>query len=271
MSDKEIINDWDRRIVNFDKIHGSSREAFTELLKSLKLKTGMKIGDLMCGYGDVSYHLLEECKRKSISIETTLLDSSEVQLENSIQNLQQYNKNGSKIVRVLGDARTQRFDASSLDAIVIKMGLHEVLFEDQQTILNNCFASLKKEGRLYIWESFGLDEESNEYFKEIIRKKDELAGFKEMAKNRYFPNRQEIIKSMKGVGLSNIQEIYSGDFNICPLYLVDLKNDRKKINEFNSYVRNLLPERIKKEIHFENWEGYVQMTFAKSIFVGTKS
>ncbi len=262
--------DWDRRIVDFDKIHGDSSEAYQKLLKSINLREGMKIGDLMCGYGDVSYHLLDESRRKNAGISIFLLDSSEVQLDNSFRNLEPYNLNGNKVVRVLGDARECRFEKESLDTVIIKMGLHEVPFQNQKRILQNAVDSLKQKGRLYIWESFGLDPELNEYFRDIVRKKDELAGFHQIAKNRYFPNQEEIVRSMSNAGLSNVNEIYSGDFKINPLYLVDLNNNPERIEIFNSYVRKLLPEKVKRRTKFEDNGNSVQMTFTKKIFGGIK-
>ncbi|OGJ17078.1 hypothetical protein A3K73_01475 [Candidatus Pacearchaeota archaeon RBG_13_36_9] len=270
MSNKIYKNDWDRRIVDFDKVHGDSSGAYLELLKSLDLRGDLRIGDIMCGYGEVSSHLLEESRKRGISLDLSLLDSSSVQLDNSVKYLQKYRQDKNKILLILGDARSHKFPMSSLDLIIIKMGLHEVPFEDQRKILRNSAASLKQGGRLYVWESLGLDCEVNAYFKEIVRKKDELAGFKQMVRDRYFPNQEEIISLMEEAGFSAIQEIYAGDIQINPAYLVDLNQNPKKIAKFNSYVRALLPEGIKDKVHFQDNGNSVQMTFTKKIFVGVK-
>ncbi len=268
MSERES-NDWDRRIVDFSKIHGSSSEAYQRLLDSVDLCEGQKIADIMCGYGEISINLLGESRRKKAGIDLYLLDSSKIQLGSFVENSGRY-LNSSRITPILGDARTYRFDSSIFDIVIIKMGLHEVPFEDQRKVLTNMVDSLKGGGRLYVWESFGSTPKLNEHFNRIAHKKDELAGFHQMAGNRYFPNESEIVNLMGQTGLSQVHSIYSGDLPINPLYLVDLKRDPEKIKEFNSYVRNILPEDAKKALNFKDSEDEVQMTFTKKIFVGSK-
>lgn len=92
-----------------------------------------------------------------------------------------------------------------------------------------------------------------------------------MAKNRHFLNQEEIFKLMSDSGFSNVTEIYSGDLKINPLYLVDLNNDPEKIKIFNSYVRKLLPERIKRQLQFKDNRGTIQLTLTKKIFAGVKN
>ena len=61
-----------------------------------------------------------------------------------------------------------------------------------------------------------------------------------------------------------------GLFASNPLYLVDLNGNPEKIEKFNFYVRETLPERIKRQLEFEDNGDSVQMTFAKKIFYGVK-
>jgi len=49
MDDVKRIEGWDVRNVDFSRIHGDDSRAYEFLLKSLNLREGMCLGDIMCG------------------------------------------------------------------------------------------------------------------------------------------------------------------------------------------------------------------------------
>jgi ubiquinone/menaquinone biosynthesis C-methylase UbiE len=271
MSSNNIQNDWNRREVDFSKVHGDDSRAFQSLIRNLKLRPNVNIADIMSGYGAVSQQVLEECKRKGIKINLTLSDSSETQIKKSKQTLNIYENKGYNINRILSDVRIPHLSKESLDIAIIKMGLHEVPKQDQPRVLRNLVDSLKSRAELYVWESFGNTEEVNEYFNMIVRQKDRLAGYSEMVKNRYFPTREQIVEKMKDAGLRNIKQIYEGEFEY-PTYRlsVDFKGDKTKLDQWNQYIKILLPPNVRKKVKFKDYGDWIDLKFTKGIFVGRK-
>ena len=266
MDDVKRIEGWDVRNVDFSRIHGDDSRAYEFLLKSLNLREGMCLGDIMCGYGAVSQRVLEFCESKRIILSLFLLDA--YQLDRTIP-LTRYEDKGHSVNRTLQDARNFSFPKDSLDAIVIKMGLHEVSKEEQVRILANSLHSLKPAGELFIWECMGQTPKINEYFKRIIRKKDELAGYTSMVENRYFCNEEELIDIAEEAGGERVEVIYqdsSFDWNTLNLCQADFGVDVDKLKEYNEYIRSILPINVSQAIKLEDFGDFIIMHFAKKIF-----
>jgi len=263
----ELESGWSNRCVDFKKIHGNENNAFSALVSDMNLKEGMEIADIMCGYGSVSKEVLENCRKKGISLRLHLLDAYEKQINGSENYLANYTTNGCSINRIIGDAKNLPIKEKSLDKVIIKMGLHEVQKNNQMRILSNSFRSLREGGQLYVWDIMGKDEEINKYFNMIAKKKDELAGYTSLVKNRHFSSNKEIVELMKSVGIRNITNLYTDDFHFdTKKFLeVDFSNDNNKLTEFNEYIRNLLPSHIKKEISYREEGDNIGMIFERRI------
>ena len=169
-------HDWDRRNVDYGVVHGNSDAAYGGLIESIGLRQGMRVADLMCGYGEASNRILRECKVDGINIDLFLLESSAVQISRLEQTLKLYGNDGHSINIVCNDIRDYLLPEASLDRIIIKMGLHEIPYLDQRKLLVSCSSSLVKGGELYIWHAAGDSDVSNDCFQTVVRKKDEIAG-----------------------------------------------------------------------------------------------
>lgn len=272
MSNTKGSSDWNRREVNFSKVHGDHSEAYGTLVNCLDLRNGQTIADLMGGYGEVSQHVLEECMKRGLEINLILSDYSIAQLKKSRQNLEDYERNGQKVVRVNSDIRSLPLKLNSLDKAIVKLGLHEIGKEDQVRALKAIYSSVRFGGELYVWSVFGKNKEINDYYRKIVRKKDELAGFFDMARNRYFSTEEELRDGIKKAGFSEMGEIYCGDFECFTSRFKnnDFKGDKERLREFNDYIRNLLPLDIRNEIGYEEQGDSINMSFTKKILVAKK-
>jgi ubiquinone/menaquinone biosynthesis C-methylase UbiE len=263
-------NDWNRRCVDFRKIHGDSSTAFSDLVGAINWYDGIKIADVMCGYGDVSRHLLEEAKRRNTRVDLSLIDFSETQLNASrAVTRPTIPNNGSTVDYILEDARDYSRRSSDLSSVIMKMGLHEVPLYDQGTLISNWANHLMDGGEIFVWEIFGGSPEAHEFFKDMVRTKDALADLTDFVANRYLPSEREINRTMRTASL-DVTCIYDGEQRLTEKYLVDFEGDKRKIDAFNGYVRNNLTDSLREELDFEDLGNSVEMTFQQKIFRGVK-
>ncbi|MFH1802437.1 MAG: class I SAM-dependent methyltransferase [archaeon] len=262
------VEGWERRKVDFSRIHGDDSEAYHSLLNNLGLREGMLVVDLMGGYGAVSQKVLEYCESKGIWANLMLLDAYSTQLDMSREILAPYEAKGHSVVRILEDARNYPFSEGEIDKVIVKMGLHEVGRDEQQGILERAIASLKQNGDLFVWESVGKTPKIRDYFRKIVRKKDELAGYRSLAENRYFCYEEELIGLLEGAGGQRIARIYDGDFNLATgaFCEADFGGDVEKLREWNEYIRSVVPLDVAETIRLHDSNDSLEMRFDKKIF-----
>lgn len=99
------------------------------------------------------------------------------------------------------------YEDAFFDKVVIKMGLHENPYIDQQVIVNEFFRVLKPGGKLIIWELY-LNEKTQPIFQKVIRKKDQLAGFTSLVKKRYFQRKDEMKHFLDMAGFIDFREVF---------------------------------------------------------------
>ena len=268
---KQTQEDWNRRCVDFSKVHGNEEEAFAYLVNALQLENGMVVGDLMCGYGEVSRKILEYCAKRHIAIRNYLLDAFQTQIDRTMQHLAEYESQGACIQRVVTNMSYFSLE-SQLDRAIIKMGLHEVQKDEQERILRRVYLSLKEGGEAYIWESMGQNPHLTSVFREVVRKKDALAGYTNLVENRYFPHESEIYRYLSKVGFKNIETIYEGEFRYETVRMLegDFKGNIFKLEAWNVYLRENLSDEAKKTIRFTDSGDSMSMSFVKKIIRARK-
>ncbi len=69
-------------------------------------------------------------------------------------------------------------------------------------MLKEFYRIIKPGGKIVIWE-LALDEKTQPIFSEIIKRKDELAGFDSLVRNRHFPKKEEVISELQNSGFKN--------------------------------------------------------------------
>ncbi|MBS3089262.1 class I SAM-dependent methyltransferase [Candidatus Pacearchaeota archaeon] len=271
MEQKTKHQGWNQRNVDFSKAHGNEDEAFDKLIESMNLKNGMTMGDIMSGYGAVSRKVLDYCSKNNLYVRVILTDAYEEQINKSTSYLAPYELQGYAVQKRVEDARCLSLE-NILDKAVIKMGLHEVPKNDQPRIIQNAYNALKEHGEIYIWESFGQTPELSRCFRELVKKKDELAGFDSFVENRHFSHETDIFKQLKEAGFRDIEIVYDGIFNYTTKNLLesDFLGDESKLQAWNEYLRSTLSDEEKKAVKFNDTGDSISMSFVKKIIRGVK-
>ncbi|MFZ2205281.1 MAG: class I SAM-dependent methyltransferase [Minisyncoccia bacterium] len=282
-------NSYQKRIVSYEKIHSIDESDFEKLVSIVNPQNEQVILDACCGYGAVSKRLLETIKLKNLDTKITLLDSSDLQLSRAKESLQ-----GQNLDFVISDAIKTPFPENHFDTIVNKMGLHEVDKESQEQMMKEFYRILKPGGKMIIWE-LALDDKSQQLFSKIVQKKDELAGFDSLVRNRYFPKKEEVISLLDNTGFENSnvehnvfpnlsirnrkEEFVSADrLRILEEkgFLEESDNEQlekiseEKIEQLRSFIKENLSEEEKLLMNYSETENDTIYTAPKAIFKANK-
>lgn len=191
---------FDVRIVDFKLVHNQKQEDFDAFVNIIDPKDGQVILDGMDGYGAAAKEILATAAKKGFKPEIYTLDESAVQVERARKNVPDIDE--KHIIKA--DMRETPFSDEFFDTVVIKMGIHEVPREEQQKIVDEVYRILKQEGKFVTWELSFSSPDTQKVFQDIIRKKDELAGFDKLVENRYFPRRDELIAMFEKAGFKDV-------------------------------------------------------------------
>lgn len=251
---------FDTRIVSYEYIHSIKSEDKKALIDAINPKPSQKILDAFCGYGAIG----KECLSRQPKIDLYLNDESVVQLKRAEENLPEIPKN-----HFSSDSFPKNhFQSLFFDTIVMKMSLHEVSKEKQPKVLEEMFRILKKEGKLAVWDIM-LDHKNQTLFQDIIRKKDELAGFTMLMKERYFFREDEFIENVKQSGFTKVEQFHT----ICYRFSskkrleAELHNDPTLLEKLNNYIKQRFPKEMKKTLRYEDLGEDIQFNVIKKIFV----
>ena len=254
---------FDVRIVSYEYIHNINQKDWNKLLEAISPKPNETILDGMCGYGAVGKGILG--REKSINL--FLLDESEVQMERAKENLPQVPKNRF----IIASLPKSEFREEFFDKVVIKMGLHEAPKKEQLKIAKEVYKILKPSGKFIVWDIF-LNDQTQHFFQDVIRKKDELAGFDMLTKERYFFREDEFLDTMKKANFSKIKEFHTFQYRFSSKRRLEseLHNDKKKLDLLNEFIRKRCPEELKKTLKFQDNLDDIQFTITNKIFVMSK-
>jgi YD repeat-containing protein len=259
---------WKKRNVRYEQIHNVDEKDMVKLVESLEIANGGKIADLMCGYGAVSREIAKYCAGKGLDVSLVLVEMFKEQLDRSYEEL----KGISNITRILSDARNECLEPASLDGAIIKMGVHEVPQKDQQQIVNNVYKALK-EGRIFsMWDVMPESLEEQLLFQDIIRKKDELAGFDSLVKNRYFFRQDEAMAYFVAAGFKDVEHVQKISYRFSSENRLEAEfgGIESKLMAFNDYIRTRVPESMKEKLQYNDSGRTIEMTFTKGIVRGRK-
>ena len=285
---------FDVRIVDFRVVHNQKQEDFDAFIKIIDPKEGQIILDGMDGYGAAAKEILAIASQKGVRPEIYTLDESAVQVEKAKKNVP--NIDEKHIIKA--DMRETPFSNNFFDTVVIKMGIHEVAKDEQQKIVNEVYRILKEGGKFVTWDLSLIDQETQIIFQDIIRKKDELAGFDKLVENRYFPRRDELISLFQKAGFQNISVAHKIDaklslrvreselvskertqiINERDLVTEDEERQlealgKKKCDELvafaKAYMKNV-PDEIKKRMNYIESENDIRFEPNKEVIVGYK-
>ena len=280
---------FDDRVVRYEQIHKVKDEYYQALINAINPREGEVIFEGCAGYADVSKHIIEATKDFQNKPEIYLIDESAVQMKRAHAEL-----NLPEDHMILGDIRKTGMSAEKFDKAVIKMGVHELPKDEQLKVFSEMYRILKPEGKFVIWE-LSLNEATQKAFQDILRKKDELAGFDIMIKNRYFQRHDELQKLFEDAGFKDVKDEYNIRYVFDPKGRLEelISRDRQEMlaekgilseddeNELRhraqervtaliSYIRERVTDEMKDEIEYKDLGDNIEMTFDKIIMSGRK-
>lgn len=283
-------NSYQKRIVQYEKIHSIDEKDFEIMVTAINPKNNQIILDACCGYGAVSKKLQQTIEDLNLNTKLVLLDNSPLQLSRAKENF----KDSKNVEFFEADATDTDFESETFDTIANKMGLHEVPQDLQESMLKEFYRILKQDGQIVIWE-LALSEETQPIFSRIIQKKDELAGFDSLVRNRYFPKKQDTLDLLNKVGFKNahvVSNVYptlsirnrKEEFvSVDRLRILEEKGfldeeDKKeldkiseeKINALLDFVRKELAEDEKEIMNYEDIGNDITLQAQKAIFKASK-
>ncbi len=281
----KIKKGFNIRFENYDEIHENSEANWNVFLRAIDPKDNELILDGCGGNGDVSSRILEIANPEII-----VVDNSKEQLDRLRQR-----KNLSDENLIFTNIRKTELKSEIFDKIVIKMGIHESPKKYHLEIFREMYRLLRKGGKIIIWE-LSLNKTNQKIFQDIIRQKDILSGFDNLAEIRYFPRHDELLNYFKKSGFKNFKDIYTKDYfpkpklrnrELMSAERADVlrKNGRvsfkdeeifdkislKKQLILADYVRKRISSKLRKKMKFKDERGInVEFEVQKRIYVGWK-
>jgi len=117
-----------------------------------------------------------------------------------------------------------------------------------------------------------LNKDNQSLFQKIIRKKDELADFTLLVKERYFFTEDEFLEVVKSAGFLKIKDFHTIRYRFSSLNRLkpELKNDKNRLHELNNFIRQVFPEKLKKSLEYRDIGEDIQFNVTKKIYVMEK-
>jgi ubiquinone/menaquinone biosynthesis C-methylase UbiE len=264
----ELVADgYDKRHVDFAKIHGVQEEDLRLLVQALGLQQGARVLDLGCGYGEVSANILAESRRRQISIELYLCDLHQAQILRTSKDTQ----SGAKQI-VVGDARRLPFPSDHFDSVVMKMALHEVPVWDQPYVCEQVLRVLRPGGAFVVWGVMPGDSELQDVFNKIMQVKNVLAGYESLVRDRYFFRLDQLLHMLTEAGFEEAQELRQVHFRQSTLARRDseLGGSDEKLGRLNAYCRAIISPELARRIDLTDSGDDIQFTVSNYIVSGRK-
>jgi len=267
-------NSYDRRIVNYESIHGLKEHYFDLMADAIKPLRGERILDVGAGYGAATRELIH--RNKETDIQYVLLEKSNVQLDRAkkvLSNITGPAFFGNNIAFVNGAIQNHPFESGSFNKVIAKSFIHEIPKNEKVSSFRSIKDMLKADGRFIIW-NYILDDINCDYVRDMIRKKDELAGYDALVNDRHFPTEKELLNDLNDAGFSDVQEIHSFDYTHNSLSrLGEFNNDQSILNTYNKYLLEKageLDNKTKENLKLNYEKNNVTVVIKQSILTAGK-
>lgn len=249
-----------QRKTDYRKAHGFSNKSLEKLAESLELKDDSKFLDLMAGKGTVSNAVVSYYSARGIRVHPILQDKYLEQLPESLV----YPINVS-------DVRNIELPNESFDGAGVKLGLHEIPKFDQYFAFCEVSRILKPGAFFSLWELALEDVEIQTTYSQIVRKKDSLAGFDDLVRNRHFMRQEQIFELLARTGFENVEVYHPCTFTLdSGNYILGNNLSYEILEEFNAHIRSVVPERLKERINYQDFGDTISMKFNQPIIRGRK-
>ena len=254
---------FDVRVVSYEQVHNIQENDWKAFMEAVNPQPGEVILDGMCGYGACAKGINEITTKAQLYF----LDESTVQIARVKENFPDLPADRFKTEAM----ELSSFEDEFFDKVVIKMGLHEVPLEDQPKISNEVYRILKPGGKLILWDIM-LNDETQLLFQDVIRKKDELAGFEMLVKERYFFREDEFLNHMKNAKFSKVENYHEMiyEFSSINRLHAEFKSDEKTLEKFNEYILERFPNKLKEKLNYKEFPNDLQFNVVKKVYLMEK-
>ena len=234
----KIIQDYEKRNVDFSLIHNESDEVYYKLIDHMAFNNGQSILDLGGGYGSFLYKLLNRVPETSM--EYHLWDSSNSFIRKATSDYENYrgNKANIKVSFVNNNCLNSAESHSKYDVILCKMFIHEIPKSDKVKVFENIYSLLKPGGRVFLWKP-DLTEKNFDFYTRVIAKKDELANFENLANERDFLMNTDLEVHLQNSGFQNITKLFDFDYTLHTDRRLssEFRNETQKLIEWNNFIK----------------------------------
>lgn len=254
---------FDVRVVSYEQVHNIQENDWNAFMDAVNPQPGEVILDGMCGYGACAKGITKRTQEAQLYF----LDESEVQIKRARENFPNLPEDRFKTEAM----EFSSFEDGFFDKVVIKMGLHEVPLEDQPKISNEVYRILKPGGKLILWDIM-LNDDTQLLFQDIIRKKDELAGFEMLVKERYFFKEEQFLNHMKKANFGKVENYHEMiyEFSSINRLHAEFKSDEKTLAQFNEYIIERFPNELKQKLNYKEFPNDLQFNVLKKVYLMTK-
>ena len=268
-------NAYDTRVVTYEHITSFPEDTFEKMVEIVRPQEGQHILDVGAGYGPVTQAILKRFPQ--VKIHYYLLEKSPVQLGRAIEAISKLRGEGTHdgYFHFLNHPMDQStLPESSLDTIIGKMIIHEMPEEKQLPAVQEMCRILKPGGTFYLWQTI-LDDETVTFFRNLMRKKDELAGFYSMVQDRHFVTEETFYFLFEQAGFTAWKKEQEFDYHLNSRNRLasEFKNDESKLEEWHAYIQGMIEERgeaFARRIQFSINDGNLSLSLKQGIFSASK-
>ena len=268
-------NVYQNRLVKFENILNLTDDMFDRLIAVCELSPGHTILDAGAGYGAVTREIMK--RHAQMDLHYHLVEVSHTQLERARYELAQFLD-----PEVFHNA-TAFFNHSILDTylpsgnydrVIAKMLWQEIPQAEQAKLVREFYRLVKPGGKLIVWQVC-LDGPLADFYRKIVKQKDELADYAELAQQRHFPSREEITLELKAAGFQpvGLGAVMPYAFESIKRLHTDFKGDFDKLWDWNEYILDefyALPERTQEKLKFQHEGQNIRLELEWGLFVADK-
>lgn len=261
---------FDLRMVRYEEVHNIQPTDFDKLVKIIDPQKDEIILDAGGGYGSVSREILS--RFPNLNLDLIVYDLYEVQLKRGIPELSGFLEalSNNQVKLTHGDLRKIDLADNSVDKIVAKMVIHEVPLDEQMKVFGEFYRVLKPGGKLIIWD-VNLNLQTQNFFQDVIRKKDELATFRYLTGTRYFLTGDEMQKLASANNFKHFakEHTFTYKLNTERRLNSEFNGDLSKLIGWNNFIREKakkLPTKTLEEINYSDNKVTIKFEIEKAIF-----
>lgn len=245
----KIIQDYEKRDVDFSLIHNESDEVYYKLIDHMAICDGQAFLDIGGGYGSFLYKLMNHIPETSM--EYHLWDSSKIFIAKANSDYENcFDKCPNiKVSFIHNDSLNISENHSTYNVILCKMFVHEIPKSDKRKVFDNIYSLLKPGGRVYFWKPH-LTEKNYDFYTKVIAKKDQLANFENLARERAFLLNTELEAHLSDSGFQEINQLFDFDYILHTERRLasEFRNETQKLIEWNNFIKEEHEALNQKEI-----------------------